>query len=142
MIKSHVKSKGFNLEDFTESYSFNGASFKELKLTVIIPTPKDLCEILSTDIPHFHYYNHWGFIDMLCVDDELQFHFMEVKDHELTNCGWHTVREGLSLEETRMLYEYVSNIIGSLVVIPHDYDNAFNVTGALGVQSINDIIPY
>jgi len=138
VIKSEVELKGFDLKDFIGKYDFNGSTIHQLELKVIIPTSSDLHKIVC-EVPHFHYYNHWGYIDMLYVDDELQFHFMEVKDGELVNCGWHTVREGLTIEETRLLFEYVMQMRHKLIVVPHEMNDAFDKSGALDIYCLDDV---
>lgn len=129
MLKDHIRSLGRSLDEWLYQYD-NG--YKEHRVTFVIPTPSDIKQVL--DYPYFEYDGDIWYVDMIHFDDELQVHLMGCFDKKSwTNGGWHTVREGLNLEDTMVLYEYVSNSLNSLIILDKEDADKYNSTGALDV---------
>lgn len=133
-IKEELRGRKLNLNDWKHTEVIGNHSVTDLTLTVVFPTPSDYKELF--DYPWFYYYAGRGIIDMLNVNDELSFHIMlfEHEKREFINGGWHTVREGLSLEDTCTLFEYVEDRKHELIVLSPDEHDKYNSTGALGVR--------
>lgn len=135
MLKSEIRSKGLELKNWIKKYQFNNTEINELCVTVIIPTQED--DWLHGKCPTFRYGDKFGLIDMLHFDThELSFHIMmydrETKSYK--NGFWHTVREGLNLEQTCTLFEYVDDVVKTLVILPVSEHDKYYKTGALGVN--------
>ena len=120
----------------------NGKTIQGLAISIVIPTPADRKELC--DYPMFEYCGKYGYIDMIHFDNsELQFHIMfydktpeefrKGNTKSFNNGGWHTVREGLSLEDTITLFEYVEDRMKELIILSPEEGNKYNSTGALGV---------
>lgn len=131
MLKDKLRIGGMDINDWKYEYN-NG--YKEYRVTFIIPTPEDHCKVLN--YPMFEYNGTPWYIDMIHFDDELQVHLMgNIRkcrgEYQWLNGGWHTVREGLSLNDTMALYEYIDNRFLELTVLSKDDSDMFNETGAL-----------
>ena len=144
MIKHHMRNSNMNIEDWKYSVDIgNGKSMECLGVTGVIPTPDDRRELF--DYPVFKYDGKYGYIDMLHFDtSELQFHIMfydktsenfrKGNTKVTKNGGWHTVREGLTLEDTCTLFEYIEDRIKDLIILSPSDSDKYNSTGALGVN--------
>lgn len=140
MWKHHMNHK---LDDWKYSVEIgNGESMECLAVTAVIPTPDDMKELF--DYPSFEYNGKRGYIDMIHMNSsELQFHIMFYDRGEnnfrkgltktFINGGWHTVREGLNLEDTCTLFEYVEDRLKELIILSPEDGSKYNSTGALGV---------
>lgn len=105
-------------------------------MTLVVPTTGSYTEIVEK-YPSFEYNGERGYIDMLNIsDNELSFHIMliDCDNKAFTNGRWHTVREGLNLEDTCTLFEYVEDRMEQLVPLSPDNKDSFNETGALNVR--------
>lgn len=124
-----------DIKDYTKSYEANGHHLEEKCITVVIPSPESYDGYFDNDYPWFIYRGNRGVIDMLYYNGELSFHFMEFNHDTKTfkNGYWHTVREGLTLDDTVLLYEYVEDRAKDLIVLPLEESDKYNATGALGV---------
>lgn len=134
MLKHEMKNRGMKLEDWQESETFNGVSLTFTKITIVIPTQEH--DWLDGNCPTFNYNNKMGLIDMLYFGGELQFHIMlyDREDKSWKNGHWHTVRECLTLEQTCTLFEYIDDVVKSLIVLSFAERDKYNSTGALGVS--------
>lgn len=103
-------------------------------IQIIIPTPETIEQCL--DFPTFEYYGKRGYIDMIDIQDELCFHIMFYNRtyDSFINGLWHSVREGLNLEDTCTLFEYVVDRLDDLIILSPEYIGKYNETGALGVS--------
>lgn len=129
MLKEQIRSLGRNMNEWLYQYD-NG--YKEYKVTFVIPTPSNIRQVL--DYPYFEYNGYIWYIDMIHFDDELQVHLMGYDNQkDWTNGGWHTVREGLNLNDTMVLYEYIKNQINNLILLEKEDSDKYNTTGALDV---------
>lgn len=136
MLKNEIRSRCRDIKDWEEVHRFNGYELRETTVKFIIPTPATIREVL--DYPTFEYNGKMWYIDMICFNDELQVHLMsfsrnENKERIWQNGYWHTVREGLNLNDTMVLYEYISDNISSLILLEKDEQDKYDSTGALGV---------
>lgn len=136
-IKHSIRDINGNLDRWTETIELPKGTIKQCNLTVIIPTPSSEDHDLL-EIPLFTCRGKVGFIDMLHISNELSFHIMlyDYIDHKriITNGGWHTVREELSLEDTCTLFEYVGDRLQYLTALSPEDCTKYNGTGALGVN--------
>lgn len=135
-IKRRMKNEGLDLKDWKYSFDIgNGKTLETMKITVVIPTQEG--DWLDGKCPTFYYDNKLGLIDMLCFNDELQFHIMlydrETKSYK--NGYWHTVRECLTLEQTCTLFEYIDDCLNDLIILSLEDSDKYNSTGALGVSA-------
>lgn len=133
IVLNMVRNEGLDISDWKKEYHVGEKTIKQLELTLVIPTPNN-SDIL--DYPHFEYNGKSGYIDMIHFDTtETQFHIMywDYKTDTFTNGGWHTVREGLSLEDTCLLFEYVEDRLNDMVILTPDNTDKYNSTGALGI---------
>lgn len=134
-IKRLMRNKGMSLNDWKSSFDIgNGKMLEETLVTVVVPTPYDIKELLH-GYPTFEYCGKRGYIDMIHFGGELQVHFMFYNREEkvFENGGWHTVRESLNLEDTCTLYEYVEDRLEELVILSLEDKDKYNSTGALGI---------
>lgn len=133
MLKHEMRSRGLKLEDWKKSETYNGVSLTFTQINIVIPTQEH--DWLDGNCPIFYYDGKIGLIDMLSFDYELTFHIMlydrETKSYK--NGYWHTVREGLSLEDTCTLFEYVEDRKQELIILPLEESDKYNLTGALGI---------
>lgn len=135
MLRREMRNRDLNLEDWKESEAFSGISMTFTKVTVVIPTQEH--DWLDDICPIFNYNGKIGLIDMLHFGGELQFHIM-LYDRESTswkNGYWHTVREGLTLEQTCTLFEYIEDVVKNLIILPLAENGKYNSTGALGIET-------
>jgi hypothetical protein len=142
-IRLHMLNNKMDIDDWKYPINIgNGKTLQGLAVTIVIPTPADRKEL--HDYPIFDYRGKYGYIDMIHFDNsELQFHIMfynkspeefrkgDTKSFE--NGYWHTVREGLTLEDTITLFEYVEDRMKDLIILPPEDATKYNATGALGV---------
>lgn len=134
LIKHKMSRLGMNLDDWVVHYNIDDVhNYKELHVTVVVPTPDNVRILYEVGYPLFHYWKDHGVIDMVHFDDELQFHFMtyDRENGVWVNKGWHTVREGLDLQETCLLYEYLDDRLGELRILSKGDSDMYNSTGAL-----------
>jgi hypothetical protein len=143
MLKHHMRNEHMDIKNWKFSIDIgNGKSMECLAVTVVIPTPDDMRELF--DYPVFKHDGKYGYIDMIYFDtSELQFHIMfydktsedfRKGDTKVTkNGGWHTVREGLTLEDTCTLFEYIEDRIEDLIILSPEDGDKHNSTGALGI---------
>lgn len=134
MILMKMHSQKLDISNWKREYHVGNKSIKQLELTVVVPTPN--ATNIVCDYPSFVYNKRAGYIDMIHFDDsETQFHIMFL-DHEndtFTNGYWHTVREGLNLEDTCLLFEYIEDRLDDLIILAPEDNGKYNATGALGV---------
>ena len=136
-IRWHMRDKNMKASDWDETIDVgNGNTIKERSIMVVIPTSADFHDITNGDYPTFTYMGKTCVIDMLCLGGELQFHAMmaDWKKEEFTNGYWHTVREGLGLQDTCVLFEYIQDKLKELIILPPEDTGKYNSTGALGVR--------
>ena len=133
-IKRRMKNDGLELDNWKTETKFGDFTLTETKVTVVIPTQEK--DWFDGKCPTFTYNGKIGLIDMLHFGGELQFHIMlydrETKSYK--NGYWHTVREGLTLEQTCTLFEYVTDVLDELIILPLEDYEKYNSTGALGVN--------
>ena len=131
-IKHRMKNESLNLDDWETETKFGDYTLTETKVTVIIPTQEK--DWLEGKCPIFNYNGKIGLIDMLHFGGELQFHIMlynrETKHYD--NGYWHTVRECLTLEQTCTLFEYITDVLNDLIILPLEDVDKYNSIGALG----------
>jgi hypothetical protein len=133
MVKHEAINRKLDLHKWETTEVFGEKELKFFSMTVVIPTPSDYKELL--EYPMFTYNGKSGVIDMLNIQDELSFHIMlfDYKKKEFINGYWHSVREGLSLEDTCTLFEYVEDRQQELVILPFGESGKYNSTGTLGI---------
>lgn len=106
-----------------------------LVVPVIIPTKEDAW--FNNECPVFSCDDGFGIIDMLSIHEtDMSFHLMiyDSVKKSFRNGLWHTVREGLTLEQTVTLYEYVVNSIDDLIILAPEDRDKYNESGAIGVE--------
>lgn len=129
LLKEEMRSRGLDFDEWLYEY---GNGYKEHRVTFVVPTPSAIREVL--DYPYFEYDGDYWYIDMIHFDDELQVHLMGYDNKKSwTNGGWHTVREGLNLNDTMVLYEYINDRKSNLIILDKDNSDKYNSTGALDV---------
>ena len=129
-IKDKMRDMALSLRDYKTRSGL-------LHVVVVIPTKPD--SWIKHECPLFHYNGKYGIIDMISFDEtDVNFHFMKCeKGTNYVNGGWHTVREGLTFEDTATLFEYVVDILDSLIILAPDESEMYNETGAIGVRVLN-----
>lgn len=133
IVKHVARKKKLNLHDWETKETFNNIEVTLFSMTAIIPTPADYKEI--GNFPVFTYFDKRGVIDMINVQDELQFHIMifDYEKKEFINGYWHTIRESMSLEDTCTLFEYIEDRFDDIIILSPEERGKYNSTGALGV---------
>lgn len=122
MIKDKAR-KIADLSCWEKKYEFPKGVLTQLEITAIVPHPSDVHELFDKDFPHFCYGGAWGIIDRIHVDKcSTQFRFIPVVDREFGDASWHTVREGLDLQDTCLLYEFIDDVIDDIVVLEPDVE--------------------
>lgn len=127
MILDILRDKKLDLDDFKTYWEFNGRVFEETYIRVTLPAPVIFGDCNNHEYPWFTYDGKRGIIDMLHYNSELQFHFVayDFDTNEFKSDGWHTVREGLSLEDTITLFEFVEDRKKDISVLPVDEDKKY-----------------
>ena len=133
MVKHEARNRELDLHKWETTEVFGDTKLTFFNMIVVIPTPSHYKEL--QDYPMFHYNGKLGVIDMLSIQGELSFHIMlfDFEKKEFVNGYWHTIREGLSLEDTCTLFEYIEDRQQELIILPSEDSNKYNSTGALGI---------
>lgn len=131
ILKDEMRRRGLNIKNWTDELTVNGVTVGQTSVTMIIPTRED--DWINDRCPVFEYDNEICVVDMIYFSDELSVHLMAWHGMTKTykNRFWHTVREGLTLEQTCTLFEYISDVVKDLIVLPSSAADKYNATGAL-----------
>lgn len=110
MLKRAIQNRGLDLESFKEPIDLGGTTIHEYRINVVLPN-KDW---LEGECPIFTNGKKFGIIDKLRIGGELSYHINYYENKQYVNGNWHTVREGLTLEQTCTLFEYIEDILNEI----------------------------